>query len=372
MRRSPRRRVMPRASSSLTSGRACLRVTPAASRNSLTVNPSGRSASSRAASSAAAVDRVGVEPHAVALDEQPAADELAELGPVDAVGRRRRHPAGGERGETGGRRAGRRRRPVRARPPSTTTSSSVAEHRPLALVERADVQPERAGVGEPLRAATRSSPCSASSDGDPAADRRLAALAGEALELVDVDPAPLGDDPLDACGRAGPATPAAPGRRRAPRRRRPSRRARSRAARSGRRAAAAAAIGQVQPDRPGRARRQRVGAEHAQPHRMLARADVGEVGAPPRHVVVERGEHRRARRRSARSATTARRRRRRRRGRRRRGRRRRGSARPGCPARCASTASPRVWIGADPGRQARRARRRPDRRSRATRRSACR
>ena len=51
-RKSPRRRVMPRASSSLTSGSAYLRETPRSSRNWATVNPSGCAPSRRAAAAA--------------------------------------------------------------------------------------------------------------------------------------------------------------------------------------------------------------------------------------------------------------------------------------------------------------------------------
>ena len=127
-------------------------------------------------------------------------------------------------------------------------------------------------------------------------------------------PSPARRRPGRRSGRAGPATPAAPVRRRAPRRRRRSRRARSRAARTGRPAAAAAPTGRCSRTAPVSPGAQGLRAEHAQAHGVLARADVGEVGAAPGHVVVERWRARSARRRRAPSSASGRRRRRRRHG----------------------------------------------------------
>ncbi len=50
-------------------------------------------------------------------------------------------------------------------------------------------------------------------------------------------------------------------------------------------------VARNRPHRARRARSERLAAEHAHPHRQLARPDVGDVRAPARHVVVETGEH---------------------------------------------------------------------------------
>ena len=100
MRRSSRRRVIPRLSSSASRGTACLRVIPAASRNSPTVNPAGRLAS-RAAAGGGGADGVGVEPQAVPLDQDAAPDQLAQLGPLDARRRLGCQAAGGQAATAG-------------------------------------------------------------------------------------------------------------------------------------------------------------------------------------------------------------------------------------------------------------------------------
>ena len=160
---------------------------------------------------------------------------VAGAGRPGAPGRRRRRRRARGRAPPARARRARRRRARAGRPPRPGR-------------ERLDHRLDRAGRDHPRP------------------DGRRPALAGQRLELVGVDPAPLGDDPVDATAiRAAPSTPAAPARRRAPRRRRPSRPGRSRAARSGRRAAAAAASaggGARSPSRPGA---MAVGAEHPQP-----------------------------------------------------------------------------------------------------------
>ena len=197
--------------------------------------------------------------------------------------------------------------------PSTTTSSSVVEHGPLALVERRPV--DTAGAGQPARGARGRRPRPARRVDHPPADGRRPALAGEQLQLVGVDPAPLGDDPLDA-GGPGRARDAGSDRRHVEHLAAADRLVATGLAQhvAVARAAAAAATARCRRTSAGRAGRDRVRAEHAQAHGVLAGADVGEVGAAPRHGVVERGEHRRARRRTRSSAASGRARRRRRRG----------------------------------------------------------
>ena len=367
---------MPRASSSLTSGRACLRVTPAASRNSLTVNPSGASASS------AAGELGGRRParRRGTTGRRARPPGPGARAPAARPGRRRRAPAAtsrprrGRRG-TGGRRADRRCRPRgrsrrrrRRRRTCASTSRSRSSSAPTS---------RPSGPAPASRAAQRVAwPRAARRPRRPTARPSVARRSPvRRSQLVDVDPAPLGDDPLDACGRAGPATPAGPGRRRGSRRRRPSRRGRSRAGCSGRPAAAGAASvvaggARTEPVAPGA-------------NDVARRAPA--PGPDARRSRRRRGRRRAARRRGSRLASTvseASNRVGRPPARRVRPRRRPGStAWWSTPTRLSATRWPGPIAldrlaegldGADPGRAGERARRRPGRRSPATRRSACR
>ena len=89
MRRSPRRRVTPRASSSEANGTAYFREVPSSSRSCDSVIPSGCRASSRAATRRRLIDCVRREPDAVALDHEATPHELAELAAIHIVGRGR-------------------------------------------------------------------------------------------------------------------------------------------------------------------------------------------------------------------------------------------------------------------------------------------
>ena len=114
MRRSPRRRVTPVASSSASNGTAYFREVPSSSRSCDTRDTprdAGRAAAPRRAPPARCVRR---EPDTVALDHEPTPHELAQLAAVDTVGPRaaRTAPAS-KRGEVGmvGKRVGRRGSP---------------------------------------------------------------------------------------------------------------------------------------------------------------------------------------------------------------------------------------------------------------------
>ena len=150
MRRSPRRRVMPRASSSLASGRACLRVMPSASRKLRDGEPVRLPRQQAAPPRGGGVDGARREVDAVALDDQPAGP-ARELGPVDAVRRRRGERRRLERRPgRGGRPADRRAPTARARPPATSTSGTGRA--PPARARRAWRRRARAGPrrGHPL------------------------------------------------------------------------------------------------------------------------------------------------------------------------------------------------------------------------------
>ena len=96
MRRSSRRRVTPRASSSAISGIAYLREVSRAARICDTVMPSGCWRSSAAVARAAAVDRFSREPDPVTFHDEAAAHELPKLSPVDRSWRRRRERSAAE------------------------------------------------------------------------------------------------------------------------------------------------------------------------------------------------------------------------------------------------------------------------------------
>ena len=310
--RRSRRRVTPRASSSASSGTACLRVIPAASRNSPTVKPRRVLGQQAGRQPAGGGDGVGVEPQPVALDEHAPAGQLAQLGPVDAVRCRWRHPAGGQRGHD--RMVGQRVGP--AGPPGVGAVDDDAvergEHGPLALVERRpargravrrrrDVRPVdgRGGRDERRRSAThrptvgaRRSPVSSSSSSTSTQPRsattRSTERSGRARDAGSTGATSSTSPPPTVSSRpVSRSTNRSPGS-------------------SGR------AAGRCSRTAPGLARRQRLRAEHPQAHGVLARADVGEVGAAPGHVVVERWPARSARRRRAPSSASGRWRRRRR------------------------------------------------------------
>ena len=295
MRTSSRRRVMPRASSRVASGTAYLRLVPSASRRSLMVKPSGCAASRRARRRSRLVDGGPGEPDPVLLHDQAPTGQLPQLGGVDAVRRgwgegRRRAPPG-----TGGRPAGSTASAGRARPPSTVMSASVSSTARSRSSRRATSRPSSPAA--PI--------CSASADTgggqhlgvhDPGPRRRGPPLAGQPLQLVDPDPAPLGHDPVHRPVRRG-----AGGRQHrvdvedlaaahglAP--------ARTRAARSGRPGTSGRAWRRCRRTRPALPGLDAVGAQHPEAHDLLAGADVGHVGPAPRHPVA-RGRRARAGRR---------------------------------------------------------------------------
>ena len=329
MRTSPRRRVMPRALSSLASGNACLRVVAQASRNWAMVNPAGSAASRTGGGTGGDVDGGGVEPLPDPLDQHTPAGQLPQFGPRHPL----RGPAGPCRrrpgGPTTGWSASTSTAPAaRARLPSTATPSSVRSSA-RSRSSRGPVS-RPSGPAAPILA-RRSSRAAGEGGGrhDPVADVRVRGGRRSAARARRRRPTPFGDDPVDVrWGRA--ARPAARARRRGSRPRRPSRPAAlaqhvpvARAQREADR--------QVQADHA-RARGDRVGPEHPQAHGVLARAEVGEVGAPARHVVVERPQHPGGPRRP-RGDVPARRAPPRDPGERRRGRPRPGSGRRGCPVR---------------------------------------
>ena len=233
------------------------------------------------------------EVDAVALDHQAPPDQLPELGPVDAVRRGGAAPPASSAGEERvvGQRIGGGARPGPA--VRDVDVGHAAEDLPLALVERGDVEPERSRRRDPRRrTSTIASTAPGATTQRPTVGGRRSPVSASSSSAV--DPPPFGDDPVRDVARplrpAAPSTPAGPAPRRAPRRRRRSRSGRTRAARSGRPAAAARAWSRWRRTRP--RRRVRWPRRRAPaPHRVLARADVGHVGASPGHVVVELGEH---------------------------------------------------------------------------------
>ena len=83
IRTSSRRRVIPRLSSSVTSGRTYLRLAPVTSRNCATVKPSGDAASRLGGDRRRGVDRLRVEDHTVALHDVAAPRQLADVVAID-------------------------------------------------------------------------------------------------------------------------------------------------------------------------------------------------------------------------------------------------------------------------------------------------
>ena len=170
MRRSSRRRVTPRASSSASSGSANLRLAPVRSRNWATVNPSGDSASSSAATRPAVVDRCAVEAATPSRStRRPRPDQLARSSP----GRHRRRLAGVNppaRSDREERVVGERIdrcRPDAPGPRRSPRPSSVAEHRPFAIVERRQVEAGRPGCLDASCAMLASVDASTSGVDDP-------------------------------------------------------------------------------------------------------------------------------------------------------------------------------------------------------------
>ena len=173
MRRSPRRRVMPRASSSVSSGTAYLRVVPSASRNCDMVNPSGcaREQRGRAVPPRRRRRRGGSRCRRARRRGRGATSSRSSRGRTP-VGVGRRSAAGAQRGDErvvgervggagDGRDAARRRR----RP------SSVGEHGPLRARRARPRRAQRAGRRR-RRAASAAIAVAASGSTDPAADRR--------------------------------------------------------------------------------------------------------------------------------------------------------------------------------------------------------
>ena len=253
------------------------------------MKPSGDAANSCAASRRGSVDRVGVEVHPVARHQMSPAHELANLGAVDVVGLRRRESARSRHLEIGV--VDERIDHVR-RAHGGGVDDHVGErgeHRPLPVVERRQVDAERATGADALQ---QHGPHRVEfvGGGQPVAHRRFDTLPGQPLELGDRHPAALANDPFDRpVGRC-------------PRRTQYRRDVEHLATADGlvapRLAQHEAVAGQQrqrgreeQADRAVGARRDRLGAEHAQPHGVLARADVGDEGAASRHLVVEGGEH---------------------------------------------------------------------------------
>jgi len=159
------------------------------------------------------------------------------------------------------------------------------EHCPVALVEACEVGPRGSGRFDSL---LDGSDCllDGVGRGDPVADGRLHHHTGEAFQLVDGDPPALTYHPIDrAVGRGlrGPAHRsdvedlAAADRLVTTRLTQHEPVARQQRQRDG----------QEHPHRTTGARRQRVGAQHPQSHRVLAGTHVGDECTPPRHVVIE-------------------------------------------------------------------------------------
>ena len=143
----------------------------------------------------------------------------------------------------------------RARPPIDGDASHL-RRAPLGPARRARPRRDRAGRRRAIASCRagprpRSSSCGATTQ-RPSVGR--SPLAGESLELVGLDPAPLGDHPVDRPVRVGLGWRAAPGPRRAPRHRRRSHLVRPRGARTdhrGRAAGASAGADRTEPVAPG-------------------------------------------------------------------------------------------------------------------------
>ncbi len=188
----------------------CLRLAPRASRTSPTVTPSGQRASRSATTRLAARDRLGREPHPVALDHQAGADEMAErLAPDaggDGIGGPPREPAQLGQPRVLGH-AGVRLAPIPWERPAVAHdhAGQLGEQGPLVPVEGGDVQPQRAGAGDGLFQLLLGRRQHGGLDHPAAGDIRRPGLSRQAGQVVGGHPAPLGDHPVHRPGRPGPA-----------------------------------------------------------------------------------------------------------------------------------------------------------------------
>ena len=246
IRRSPRRRVMPRASSSSSSGTAYLRVVPAASRNCdrETVGVGEQQPGDELGRRRRCASRWKQMPSRSTTQPAPDAVRAASSRSMSSGGGGR-EPAGRERGEQ--RMLGERVDGA-GRPGDAVVDRDVVElgqHGPLALVEPcATSRPSAAAASTRARSSAPAASSAAGVDRPSRPTVGSTPLAGQRARSSSTSTQPRSATTRStvAVGRRL-ATPAAPGRRRAPRRRRPSRRGPTRGARSGRRAAAAARSG---------------------------------------------------------------------------------------------------------------------------------
>ena len=288
-RRSPRRRVIPRASSSASSGqRRSLRVAPGGVAELADGEAAGVGREQVGGDRSGAVDGVARGNSPSRTTTRPRRTSSLQLGTVDVVGWRRREAA------------------ARAR----RASAGCREQRVGALEPGPAAIDHDAVASSPSTARSRSSSRATSRPSEPPSSRRArsASVIARARRrrrpsrrpsvprrspvsssTSDVDPAPLGDHPFDVrSGRPRP-TPVSTGcdvEDLAAADRLVATRFAQHVPVAGQQRQA---VGQVQPHRTGRAGRRATPAPSTRSrHGVLARADVGEVGAAPRHVVVER------------------------------------------------------------------------------------
>ena len=283
MRRSSRRRVIPRAVQLGQQGHGVLAGDPRGLAELADGEPRGPAGEQGGGKGGGGADGVGVPPQAVPLDQDAAADQLAQLGPLDPDRRprapARRRPARRRRGD---RRAGRARRAAGPSTPSPRRRRARRAGRGRA--RRASPRPARRRGGRRARGSRRGEDLAGRR---PIARRRPAAARPSAAPARRRRSSPARRRRARRSGRDGPSTPGAPGRRRGSRRRRPSRRDPTPAARSGRRAAAAGRWRGAAAPRPWPPGAIVSGPSTRSAHRVLAGAEVGEVGAAARHHVVE-------------------------------------------------------------------------------------
>ena len=250
----------------------------------------------------AVAERGGVPPQAVPLEQHATARQLAERSGCHGVRRWRRQPAGLQGRDDGmlGERIGRS-----GEPGGGAVDDGLVERlqdRPLALVRARRARAPRRGGGAAHRwppwrrrdrrpsgrsSGARRSPVSASSSSASTHPRssttRSTARSGRARDAGRTGATSSTSPPPTVSSRPALAQHVAvAGQER----------------QGGR---------QVEADGTRAPRPQRLGTEHPQADGVLARPDVGEVGAPPRDVVVERGRGSSATHPGVRSAATARR-----------------------------------------------------------------
>jgi len=234
-------------------------------------------------------DCVDVEVHAVPLDEQSAPNQFAKHRAVNAIGGRWGEAACACLGKE---RVIRQRIGLCGRPDTSCINLEFrreSQHGALPLVEHRDIETEHATF---LHVASKlfEHALDPARRNDPPAHGCVATHTGEGLELIGINPFPLGDDTVDGPVRPGFRCGAnrrdvedlTPTHRLVP----PGFAQDEPVSRKKRQM-----LGHVYPDETLVTRTERLAAEDAHPDRELTGADIGHVSAPPRHPVIQRVEH---------------------------------------------------------------------------------